>query len=1425
MERRAPQDVTRRPSAPQRAPVDVVDLTAERGRQEKRNGVDFMGRSDAMVTSPDVISIEDDEAEPPAKRTKTSGDGFRPIHEEAIGTTMDVDAADEVMPGSPLPSLPKTKIAAKRAHHQQRLVEPAARKSHGLEAPAVATRVPQPKKVLDFYPWTGNHPEDVLTENVIKNGYFDSAKNTNNSESNSARASVWPNISQKNHQSLSMLSLLFSTVLEKRQHLGKCTAPSTFKPPPRVTVTDTKREAWLRDLANPDVPLRKQSRTIPHGIRGKLLMEQCLSKAIPLQRAVWLAKCVGANELRAFRRKGVSGANAASGEAKWVREWTVQVEQFLEFVISTCGQKDWKQRMDYAVKLATAFFVEKLLDADHYLDWIVSSMAGATLERLPIWLLMVQLYWKAITAYSKRGKALAEGILEHLHGITNSGLETNSMLKTRLQKLVAVLAVSNRGCLIIPRTWSKYKDLLSPATSMASSTRSPANDITRRNERLATPWNSLESSPLLKLYAELDHVRLEVSIEGLATKCEAIVSDTNVLVAALLDLSSTPYRTGTARIYLAAGIIAYLNANGHDTDAAILAFLGSATTTPTTSSGNVHRVVVDLIRQERFSVGRYLQWLISSGVVSAGDQYGCATGLLSALPTSSLPLHLQNTRKTLMNRLKLRLDNEETIERAIRDFGQSIADFEAHGTITSPSVEALTVSGKISAVNTALERLRANVKDGGLSLCAFLVTRQLVERCGDLASLGELVSMTLTSDNTALLATSLDTTNLNAESFAAQGRLSTLFDAFVEQYMTLRSSQPLDRYFILALTAMAQRMPGKAALLKLLADDLAICEQQTSLAVCSPASDNLIGMQATSLEFDSDIDAVFASGNTMDDQLMQRVFMRIMDHATKSDLPTSEPVSKVGGWLSQLRSVDGSGVFDRIVQGYVRSALKGAREGALPVGAIDSLLASGSISPITVADMAKETATPRLAASILRIALSRDVSDNGLSECERYRLLLLKDRFQEEHASSLNALFRLAADSAKLDTEDSNLLDFVVKRSSTEPGSVRAFFDNDNLTDGAWCNAGRTVTAILKLDTESLLPSGKMDLRSLMSIAGPLSINYCVEAIRWMRSNGSWDQEDDETLQTAMMELFGTQSEVLPQLLQVASEKVNLAMHEWAQGQVLSMADHDNIESEDRLPSCLELLAVTNRATSKNDGTASVDSIAAKLKELVAQLSDLDIFAQEGMATLERCKYRLQLLLHLCVMHVHTISDESDMSKQARQNLLVALCILLVHPALQLQQDLIEYLFDLASALSDNLFDEPAASLRLAGLTKLPIDPRLTFILGSDSSAKDSWLALATPVHTPGLQPQRMLSRQSSGHLQPPTSGGASNAGQQVQQGPGQMHPQHQRFPSQGGMRMPPEVKVTPFALRRWEIMPDPTPVQGENDASLSLGLFAARKI
>jgi mediator of RNA polymerase II transcription subunit 12 len=280
----------------------------------------------------------------------------RPVQDGASTEVPPKPVPLPVRPGKHIPPLPEKSRAAP-IHVVKKDVRP---KPYILEVPAAAPHyspngIPLPSghksDVLtleghaDFYPWIGNHQEDQFSDTAIRQGFYDKAQLTQN-ETGTAKPTIFPALKHK--QGLQTLSALFTSVLCQRRSHGQITSASTFKPPPRVTVTDTKREMWLKDLANPTISLRRLSRSIPHGIRGKVLLDQSLSKNIPIERAVWLAKCVGANELRSFRRKGASGTFAMGGEAKWIRDFTVCVEQFVESIVGTCGEKDFRARINYA---------------------------------------------------------------------------------------------------------------------------------------------------------------------------------------------------------------------------------------------------------------------------------------------------------------------------------------------------------------------------------------------------------------------------------------------------------------------------------------------------------------------------------------------------------------------------------------------------------------------------------------------------------------------------------------------------------------------------------------------------------------------------------------------------------------------------------------------------------------------------------------------------------------------------------------------------------------------------------------------------------------------------------------------------------------------------------------------------------------------
>lgn len=208
------------------------------------------------------------------------------------------------------------------------------------------------------------------------------------------------------------MSTLFLTVLDKRQKYGRITTACTFKPPPRVTLPDARRETWLRDLANPAVSLRKLSRTIPHGLKGPVLLDQCTAKSIPTARAVWFARCVGANELRGLKRKGV-GSFAVGSETKWIKEWTTQVFKFLEKTVVGCTavSNGWKVKMLYAVRLSAHLYWENLLDKTLFLEWFLTFLETSSLDMLPMAFMLLSIYWDELLRTRRPGRRLAEALL------------------------------------------------------------------------------------------------------------------------------------------------------------------------------------------------------------------------------------------------------------------------------------------------------------------------------------------------------------------------------------------------------------------------------------------------------------------------------------------------------------------------------------------------------------------------------------------------------------------------------------------------------------------------------------------------------------------------------------------------------------------------------------------------------------------------------------------------------------------------------------------------------------------------------------------------------------------------------------------------------------------------------------------------------
>lgn len=305
--------------------------------------------------------------------------------------------------------------------------------SVGSKTPTAANRIQKPAvRYLDFNPWKGRHLEDRLTDSTVRMGQYDRLPTPQSHTTETGSARGWLPLllrQQKNSTMVLGQALALANALSReKNHIPPA---SQFKLPPRVTVTDTRRETWLRDLTNAAIPLRKLSRTIPHGLRGKVLLEQCMLKSVPVDRAMWLARCVGAQELRAFKRKGTANVSAlAESELRWLKDWTLTVQQFVEtFLVEMNLEKGTgEERLQYAARFARQLYLERLLDHDQFLNWMLVGLRNAA--RLPaaasvstpyfdLWLFIVEEYFHGIMQRRKTSAHLAVTILSRLEFVSD----------------------------------------------------------------------------------------------------------------------------------------------------------------------------------------------------------------------------------------------------------------------------------------------------------------------------------------------------------------------------------------------------------------------------------------------------------------------------------------------------------------------------------------------------------------------------------------------------------------------------------------------------------------------------------------------------------------------------------------------------------------------------------------------------------------------------------------------------------------------------------------------------------------------------------------------------------------------------------------------------------------------------------------------
>ncbi|KAJ4403709.1 RNA polymerase II mediator complex subunit [Neurospora sp. IMI 360204] len=914
----------------------------------------------------------------------------------------------------------------------------------------------------DFFPWSGtagNHPEDQFNDTAIRMGY--SEKQLVTPETQSAKTVLFHGLKQRS--GLNALSIFFAGVLWHRRNAGQVTAPSTFKPPPRVTLTDTKKEVWLKDLTNSAIPLRKLSRSIPHGVRNKVLLDQCLNKNVPIDRAVWLAKCVGTNELRTFRRLGKgNNASVLEGERKWLKDWTLVIEQFIERVFFSSGEQNWKAKVNYAIQLATHLYAESLMDREHYLDWTVSSLESSHHSQLPMWIIIAQIYWKDLLRLRKYGRRLATALISHYHVIhAHEDRDIYVPLLSKLSHLLGTLMVATPENFVSPAVWVKYRDALKTCLPQGDEARHRSfAGINYRNEQLVASANRSQPAARIILVRNLDQVILEKPMpDEFPAQCWTVSKDKAALVRALLEWCTTLYRPGLAKVYVAHRILMHWRSTmGLDVTSAVLGFMEGEALEEKERKEALYHLVSELVRSGIFLVPQYIQWLIARGgltdsqlVMPDGPPF---SRLLAELPPHILGSSQRRSRDALLRRAGFCIaDDAQDADAAIRHLRHAlglpvgVTDAVSMGRPFPIKKIARRIEDASRARKAEIASWLRNTVTGGelehsslnafgqheLSTKLFNSIRRVFEAAQEFSVFADVLKMLTKCSNPEVLASIADTITRYTFVFAALGCLKNLFGILHGRLREVAREQGIGaRPLLASLAYLASRVPGMDEVATQLKSDLAVSDRHNPVDACSPVSDNMVSrLQDDDGDLHEEVEKLLANGTSLDRNTMDRLFsaviQRLQAYWTKGD----EQQRVYGILMKRLRMFDPQH-FDELMARwllYVRGLNRRATILHLypllvSIGCLGmpAILATASESPnapgtgnsrhpqsaVATSQIVQTTFRTRYMQEVLQLFMAPVSSESLLTPEERYRFGILQEQAKKESPRELLCLIQLA---------------------------------------------------------------------------------------------------------------------------------------------------------------------------------------------------------------------------------------------------------------------------------------------------------------------------------------------------------------------------------------------------------------------------------
>ncbi|KAG0270717.1 RNA polymerase II mediator complex subunit, partial [Linnemannia exigua] len=408
-------------------------------------------------------------------------------------------------------------------------------KSHSLLPLRRYILLPPPRKRKLHKTSDLGQDEDRMTQSNVKTGYID--KGIIQNETVSAQGILADRLQdpKKQHD----LGAFMVEVLKKRQESSKITGASTFRPPNRATLNDQKKEQWLSDLSG-TTPLRRLSKSVPHGFKSEKLLEALAQRQVPMLRATWYIKIVALSEMQAQRNRPSTTQNQYS------TDWTATVSVFLRKQLleinphstsklapqalnassgsqnikpwtSEEAKEKWEAKWRYSVMLTKWQYNEGLLDHRHFLRATVEQLSSLCFEQIALLLSLIAMFLSEYARSRLLMRLLIEGLLNSLQQVQRQPTYKHtifrySYLELELKRMLQSIFLSTPDMFVIPKAWTTHATLLQQVLleDIQSSPHRPASfpnvgsvlekhyNMIQARVRVFTHLNSIGAEPKIK---------------------------------------------------------------------------------------------------------------------------------------------------------------------------------------------------------------------------------------------------------------------------------------------------------------------------------------------------------------------------------------------------------------------------------------------------------------------------------------------------------------------------------------------------------------------------------------------------------------------------------------------------------------------------------------------------------------------------------------------------------------------------------------------------------------------------------------------------------------------------------------------------------------------------------------------------------------